>query len=261
MSRTIPVITNKEGKKFLYINYHRYYSEMEGKEMYSLTTSAFDYRMGKTVNMLLGLTDNIGRAVRWSIALVQLKQMVAKDSALGMKIQADLRDIKDLPLEYRGGKFEKVANRYDVKIPATVPYDIYDEEVQEKNNDPLENLVDEIEDESIQTEGTIEHVHQEHEWPDTPKPEISAEPFVPKVERLKAVDIADDGEIINFDDFDPKAALIESQSIRIDELEKEIENLTNDAFLRNQQLSSLLDELEVVREQNRKLTDKMIDLL
>lgn len=141
MANTYPVIKTKDGIKFPYINFHSYYSEKEGEEVYALSSTTTDPRTGKKVSVFMGYTPNVPRAVRWSIAMQQLQSQMKISKEKEFLISKDLLEITGLPIEYRPGKFEVTANRYGVKLPEKVPYDIIDmpkEEAKELEETEIE---------------------------------------------------------------------------------------------------------------------------
>lgn len=141
MASTYPVIKTKDGIKFPYINFHSYYSEKEGEEVYALSSTTTDPRTGKKVSVFMGYTPNVPRAVRWSIAMQQLQSQMKISKEKEFLISRDLLEITGLPIEYRPGKFEVTANRYGVKLPEKVPYDIIDmpkEEAKELEETEIE---------------------------------------------------------------------------------------------------------------------------
>lgn len=141
MANTYPVIKTKDGIKFPYINFHSYYSEKEGEEVYALSSTTTDPRTGKKVSVFMGYTPNVPRAVRWSIAMQQLQSQMKISKEKEFLISRDLLEITGLPIEYRPGKFEVTANRYGVKLPEKVPYDIIDmpkEEAKELEETEIE---------------------------------------------------------------------------------------------------------------------------
>lgn len=157
MANTYPVIKTKDGIKFPYINFHSYYSEKEGEEVYALSSTTTDPRTGKKVSVFMGYTPNVPRAVRWSIAMQQLQSQMKISKEKEFLISRDLLEITGLPIEYRPGKFEVTANRYGVKLPEKVPYDIIDmpkEEAKELEETEIE--IGEIKEAEAEIEAEVE---------------------------------------------------------------------------------------------------------
>lgn len=279
MTTSIPVLKTKDGKKFVYVNYHPYYSEREGKEVFALSTRILHPQTGRDQNVFFGYTDNVPRAVRWSIAMQQLQAILKKEDGEAFQLANAMLDIMDHSIEYRPGKFEILANKFGVKLPESVPYDIYDEPKAE-----VEEIIQEDEGsddfykEPVGPDpDAVEIPEPEHltadinlkAWGETMKPEIEAQPFVPVKDAetgYPVISVDSDGHayvILNGNKVDVIGLqdIVRDMHAEKKELKARIETLDREAILLRDQCYSLQTMVETRDERIEKFTDKMLDLL